>query len=79
MKYFLAHNSTDIFHYGEITQDQVVNTGQPNLEFFSDLDSLTERLLFFNVEYNNNDNTITENEKITETCEFFEDDVLDND
>jgi hypothetical protein len=70
--------NNDINDFLVPAQDQVVNTGQPNLEFFSDLDSLIERLSFFNIEHNNNDNIITENEKITETFKFFEDDVLDN-
>jgi hypothetical protein len=49
MGYFLAHNSIDIFHYGEISQDQVVSTGQPNLEFFDTLEELKTRLMSFGV------------------------------
>jgi DNA-dependent RNA polymerase auxiliary subunit epsilon len=51
MKYFLAHNETDVFHYGEITEEQFVQTGQPHLEFFNTLNELKERLSFFNIEY----------------------------
>ena len=49
MRYFLAHNSIDIFHHGEISQDQVVSTGQPNLEFFDTLEELKTRLMSFGV------------------------------
>jgi len=51
MKYFLAHNEIDVFHYGGLTEEQVVETGQPHLEFFDELGELKERLSFFNVEY----------------------------
>lgn len=51
MRYFLAHNSIDVFHYGEILEEQVVTTGQPNLEYYNDLDSLIQRLDLFGVQY----------------------------
>jgi hypothetical protein len=57
MKYFLAHNEIDVFHYGELTEEQVVETGQPNLEFFGELTELENRLFSFGVTYQNNDNT----------------------
>lgn len=56
MKYFLAHNEIDIFHYGELLEEQVVTTGQPNLEFFIELTELIDRLSNFGVTYQNNDN-----------------------
>lgn len=73
MKYFLAHNGIDIFHYGEIIQEQQVNTAQPNLEFFDDLDSLIERLSFFNIEH---ESTLIDDEPI-KPVDFIEDDILD--
>ena len=51
MNYFLAHNATDVFHYGELLEGQEITTGQPNLEYFDTLDELKERLLTFGVEY----------------------------
>jgi hypothetical protein len=54
MRYFLAHNSVDIFHYGELNDSQVVSTGQPNLEYFNSLDELKDRLSFFGVVCNEN-------------------------
>ena len=57
MKYFLAHNGIDIFHYGELLEGQVIETGQPHLEYFDILDVLRQRLTFFNVEYTQNIDT----------------------
>jgi hypothetical protein len=54
MTYFLAHNSVDIFHYGELNDSQVVSTGQPNLEYFNTLDELKDRLSSFGVVCNEN-------------------------
>jgi hypothetical protein len=51
MKYFLAYNATDVFHYGELLDSQEIVTGQPNLEYFDDLEGLKQRLLTFGVEY----------------------------
>jgi len=51
MSYFLAHNETDVFHYGELLEGQVIETGQPHLEYFNALQELKDRLAFFNVEY----------------------------
>ena len=56
MRYFLAHNETDVFHYGEILDEQKIQTGQPFLEFFIELKELTNRLSSFGVTYQNNDN-----------------------
>lgn len=51
MRYFLAHNEVNVFHYGELGVGEFVETVQPHLEFFDDLDSMMERLSFFNVDY----------------------------
>lgn len=32
--FYLAHNGLDVFHYGELSEGQVIITGQPFLEFF---------------------------------------------
>ena len=60
MRYFLAHNETDIFHYGELLEEQVVTTGQPKLEYYNDLDSLIQRLNSFGIQYIFNENSISE-------------------
>ncbi len=49
MRYFLAHNSVNIFHYGELHDGQVVSTGQPNLEYFENINDLKVRLNSFGV------------------------------
>lgn len=54
MTYFLAHNSTDVFHHGELNEGQVISTGQPNLEYFDNLKALEERLAEFGVICNEN-------------------------
>jgi len=51
MIYFLAHNAIDVFHYGELLEGQVIETGQPNLEYFDTLQELKDQLLTFGVEY----------------------------
>ncbi len=51
MSYFLAHNESDVFHYGELLEGQIIETGQPHLEYFNTLQELKDRLTFFNVEY----------------------------
>ena len=56
MRYFLAHNETDVFHYGELLEGQVVETGQPHLEYFNSLNELKQRLSFFNIVYIENIN-----------------------
>jgi hypothetical protein len=57
MKYFLAHNGKDIFHYREIIEEQIINTGQPNLEYFDTINQLKDRLVELGVNYTepNND------------------------
>jgi hypothetical protein len=61
MRYFLAHNETDVFHYGELLEGQVVETGQPHLEYFNSLNELKQRLSFFNIVYIENINEYAEN------------------
>jgi hypothetical protein len=54
MKYFLAHNEIDVFHYGELKDEQFVETGQPILLFFETEQELIDKLQEYNVEYNTN-------------------------
>ena len=54
MKYFLAHNEIDVFHYGKITEEQQITTGQPILLFFETEQELIDKLQEYNVEYNTN-------------------------
>jgi len=54
MKYYLAHNETDVFHYGKITEEQQITTGQPILLFFDTEQELIDKLQEYNVEYNSN-------------------------
>lgn len=35
MKYYLATNEVDVFHYGELQEGMEVSTGQPNLFFYN--------------------------------------------
>jgi hypothetical protein len=51
MRYFLAHNELDVFHYGELTEEQAIETGQPNLEYFASKGFLIDRLRELGQEY----------------------------
>lgn len=44
MKYFLAYNEDDVFHYGKLGNDQEIKTGQPILKFFNTIDELNSEL-----------------------------------
>lgn len=33
-KYYLATNEVNVFHYGELVQEQAIFTGQPKLFYF---------------------------------------------
>ena len=52
MRHFLAHNETDVFHYGKITEEQQITTGQPILLFFDTEQELIDKLQEYNVKYN---------------------------
>ena len=65
MRYFLAHNEIDVFHYGEVLESQVVTTGQPNLEYFDSLDFLKDRLSFFNINYEELDGQVLQIEEFS--------------
>lgn len=51
MKYFLAHNETNIFHYSQLQEAQFVTTAQPFLEYYDTEEELIARLLQLNQEY----------------------------
>lgn len=42
--WYIAHNATNIFHYGKLTTGQVVSTGQPYLEYFNTEEDFLVRL-----------------------------------
>ena len=50
-RFYLAHNETDVFHYGTLFENQTVTTGQPFLEYFEDEQSLINRLFALGQEY----------------------------
>ena len=65
MRYFLAHNEKDVFHYGEMLENQVITTGQPSLEYFDSLDFLKDRLSFFNINYEELSSQVLQLEEIS--------------
>jgi hypothetical protein len=40
MKYYLATNEVDVFHYGEMEDSMEIVTGQPNLFFYNTKEEL---------------------------------------
>ena len=48
--YWIAHNSNDVIHFGEVEVDQVVTSGQPDLEDFIDREAWKVRLLELGVD-----------------------------
>jgi hypothetical protein len=42
--FYLAHNSTNVFHYGEIANGTPIATGQPTLEFLDTKELLQARV-----------------------------------
>lgn len=48
---FIAHNGSDIVHWGEVGESQNISTGQPELETFeiSDREAWTARVLALGV------------------------------
>jgi hypothetical protein len=53
-KFYLAHNLINIFHYGSLSPEQVVTTGQPYLEYYDTEQELINRLLELGQEYISN-------------------------
>jgi len=50
MKYYVAHNNEDIFHYGKIEEGQQVDSGQPYFKEFKTEKGLKNFLTKKNVE-----------------------------
>ena len=44
MKYYVAHNDKDIFHYGKLEEGQQVDSGQPYFQEFETEEELIEFL-----------------------------------
>ena len=78
MKYFLAHNSVDIFHYSEINENQVITTTQPFLKYFDTLEELKNELSSFGVVYEENNIYIDNSNNLNNTFELFDEDVFDD-
>ena len=51
MKYYVAHNNKDIFHYGKKEEGQQVNSGQPYFETFETEEELREFLTEKGIDY----------------------------
>ena len=51
MKYYVAHNDKDIFHYGKLEEGQQVDSGQPYFEEFETEEQLKEFLTEKGIEY----------------------------
>ena len=51
-KYWIAHNDSDVVHYGELDIGNVVSTGQSNLESFDTEQSWIDRLDNFGIDPN---------------------------
>ncbi len=51
MKYYLATNEVDVFHYGEIEDGMDVVTGQPKLLFFDSKEELAAVLESYGQQY----------------------------
>lgn len=43
--WWIAHNSDDVFHYGQCPENQNISTGQPNLETFDNRIEWEKRLM----------------------------------
>lgn len=44
MRYYLATNEIDIFHFGEIEEESILTTGQPKVFYFDTKNELIEEL-----------------------------------
>lgn len=53
MKYYLATNNIDVFHFGSCEEECEITTGQPTLNFYTTEDELAQTLgvLTGNVNY----------------------------
>jgi len=44
MRYYLATNEIDIFHFGEIEDESILTTGQPKVFYFNTEQELIDKL-----------------------------------
>jgi hypothetical protein len=44
MRYYLATNEIDIFHFGEIEDESILTTGQPKVFYFDSEDELKNKV-----------------------------------
>jgi len=65
MKYYLATNETDIFHFGEMEEGSVLTTGQPKVFYFD-----TEQKLIDKLTQLTGDSNFYQNNKPTEELFF---------
>jgi hypothetical protein len=56
MRYYLAHNEIDVFHYGKIDGNQEIETGLEFLEFYNTIEELNGRLIVFSLSFTNTEN-----------------------
>jgi hypothetical protein len=49
--WYLATNEVDIFHYGELFEGAVIQTGQPKLEYFDTKTNLANKLKEYGQEF----------------------------
>lgn len=57
MKWYLATNEIDIFHYGVMEEEWEITTGQPNLLFYNTKEELITALDYYGQQYHDS-NTI---------------------
>jgi hypothetical protein len=65
MKWYLATNEIDIFHYGSMEEEWEITTGQPNLFFYNTKEELTTALELYGQQYQ--EPTIIENIALEDT------------
>lgn len=49
--WYLATNEIDVFHYGEMFEGAVIETGQPVLQYFNTKTKLINKLKSYNHEF----------------------------
>jgi hypothetical protein len=58
MKWYLATNEIDVFHYGTMEEEWEITTGQPNLFFYNNKEELIIALELYGQQYQ--EPTVTE-------------------
>lgn len=51
MKWYLATNEVDVFHYGSMEEEWQITTGQPNLFFYNTKEELIVALELYGQQY----------------------------